>query len=70
MKLPEAVWRIDQRLQQERNDAIARALKAGRIGADNTDMVDPRDTAKTYVRSQVGQETRVSPVGFGEKADI
>lgn len=70
MKLPEALWRIDQRLQQERNDAISRALKAGRIGAEDTNMVDPRDLPKTYVRSNVGQETRASPVGFGEKADI
>ena len=70
MKIREELWRIDQILQQERNDAISRALKAGRIGADNSDMVDPRDLAKTYVKSNVGQELRHSPRAFGEKVDI
>ena len=70
MKIREELWKIDQRLQQERNDAISRALKAGRIGADRGDMVDPRDLDKTYVRSNVAQELRASPREFGQKADI
>ena len=67
MKIREEIFRIDQKLQQEKNDEIARTLKAGRIG---TDQVAPADMGNIYVRSNISQQTRRAPTSFGTKADI
>ncbi len=64
LKIREELWRVDQMLQQEKNDQISQALKAGKLGAEGG------DGRNTYVKSSIQQETRTSPVPFGQRSDI
>jgi hypothetical protein len=67
MKIREEVWKIDQMLLQRRNDQIAQALKAGRIG---TEEVSAADLQKTYVRTDVSQTDRRLVASPGQKMVI
>jgi hypothetical protein len=65
MKIREEVWKVDQMLQQKRNDQIAHALRAGRLG---TEEVSQADLANTYVRTAEVSRTdrRLAPLPGGK----
>lgn len=63
MKIKIELWNADQKLQQEVNDNISRALRAGKIGTDGGD--------NAYVKTvEVSRRDQRAPASFGVKADI
>lgn len=71
MKIREEIWKIDQKLGQERNDKVAAALKSGRIGANAEGAPTDADFSHSYVgKSEVSRSNVRAFQPFGQKAEI
>jgi hypothetical protein len=71
MKIREEIWKIDQKLGQERNDKVAAALKSGRIGANAEGAPTDADFSNSYVgKSEVSRSNVRAFQPFGQKSEI
>jgi hypothetical protein len=70
MKIREEIWRIDQKLGQERNDQVAAALKSGRLGAQSATAPADADFSNTYVGKNNITRSNVRFAATGQKPAI